>query len=119
VSVDDSTMEHSGVPARQELGGSPLAVHPGTPMAEDWELWAVIKARWQEVEKLLADRQALVGTLVGTPEHTRKKTYVFNTQHIALIDQYAQEHRLDLKDVIFAMCQEFFQRRGYLKEGNQ
>jgi hypothetical protein len=116
VSVEDSSTGHLGVPARQELSGSPLTVHPGTPTAEDWELWAVIKARWLEVEKLLADRQALVGTLTGTPGHTQKKTYVFNTRHIALIDQYAQEHRLDLKDVIYAMCQEFFQRRGYLDE---
>jgi hypothetical protein len=116
VSVEDSSMAHSGVPARQEFGEPPRTVHPGTPAAEDWELWTVIKARWQEVEKLLADRQALVGTLTGTPEHTQKKTYVFSTRHIALIDQYAQEHRLDFKDVIYAMCQEFFQRRGYLDE---
>jgi N-acyl-D-aspartate/D-glutamate deacylase len=79
-------------------------------------LWAAIKARWSEVEKLLADRQAVLGTLTGTPGNTRKKTYVFNTQHITLIDRYAQEHRLDLKDVIYTMCQEFFQRRGYLDE---
>jgi hypothetical protein len=114
VSAEDSSTAHSGVPARQELGGSPLTVHPGTPAAENWELWAVIKARWSEVEKLLADRQALMGTLSGTPGYTQKKTYVFSTHHIALIDRYAREHRLDLKDVIHAMCQEFFQRRGYV-----
>ena len=94
-------MAHSGVPARQELGGSPLTVHPGTPTAEDWELWAAIKARWLEVEKLLADRQALGGTLTGTPGHTQKKTYVFDVRHIALVDRYAREHRLDLKEVMF------------------
>jgi hypothetical protein len=114
VSVEDSSTAHSGVPARQELGGSPLTAHPGTPTAEDGELWAVIKARWQEVEKLLADRQALVGTLTSTPEHTRKKTYVFDVRHIALIDRYAQEHRLDLKEVLFQALEEFFQRRGYI-----
>ena len=119
MNVEDSSTAHSGVPVR--LGqtiGTPT-VYQGTLAAEDGELWTAIKARWSEVEKLLADRQALVGILAGTPGHTQKKTYVFNTQHIALIDQYAQEHRLDLKDVIFAMCQEFFQRRGYLEEGRQ
>jgi hypothetical protein len=116
VSVEDSSPAHSGVPARQELGGSPLTVHPGTSAAEDWELWAVIKARWQEVEKLLADRQALVGTLTGTPGHTRKKTYVFDVRHIALIDRYAQEHQLDRKEVLSQALEEFFQRLGYTNE---
>jgi hypothetical protein len=119
VSAEDSSTAHSGVPARQELGGSPLPVHPGTSAAEDGELWAVIKARWQDVEKLLADRQALVGTLAGTPRHTRKKTYVFDVRHIALLERYAQDHRLELKDVMYAMCQEFFEHRGYVEERRQ
>jgi hypothetical protein len=114
VSVEDSSPAHSGVPARQELGESPLMVHPGTSAAEDRELWAVINARWQDVEKLLADRQALVGTLTSTPGHTQKKTYIFDVRHIALIDRYAQEHRLDLKEVMFQALEEFFQRRGYI-----
>jgi hypothetical protein len=114
VSGEDSSTAHSGVPARQELGGSPLPVHPWTSAAEDWELWAAIKARWQEVEKLLADRQALVGTLTSTPGHTQKKTYIFDVRHIALIDRYAQEHRLDRKEVLFQALEEFFQRRGYI-----
>jgi hypothetical protein len=118
VSGEDPSTAHSGVPARQELGGSPLTVHPGTPMAEDWELWAVIKARWQDVEKMLADRQALLKTPIGTPGNTQKKTYVFDVRHIALIDRYAQEHRLDLKEVMFQALEEFFQRRGYGEERN-
>jgi hypothetical protein len=118
VSVEDSSPAHSGVPARQELGRSPLTVHPGTPTAEDWELWAVIKARWQDVEKMLADRQALLKTPIGTPGNTQKKTYVFDVRHIALIDRYAQEHRLDLKEVMFQALEEFFQRRGYGEERN-
>lgn len=116
VSVEDSSMAHSGVPARHDRLISTPAAHPGTPTADDWELWAAIKARWSEVEKLLVDRQALIGTLTGTPGDTRKKTYVFDMRHIALIDQYAQDHRLGLKDVIYAMCHEFFQRRGYIDE---
>jgi hypothetical protein len=45
-----------------------------------------------------------------------KKTYVFDVRHIALIGRYAQEHRLDLKDVIYSMCQEFFERHGYVSD---
>jgi hypothetical protein len=119
MSAEDSSTAHSGVPARQELGGNPLTVYPGTPTAEDWELWAAIKARWSEVEKLLVDRQALAGTLTSTLGDTRKKTYVFSARHIMLIERYAREHRLDLKDVIYSMCDEFFQRRGYLEQGRQ
>jgi hypothetical protein len=86
-------------------------VHPAPPTEEDWALWLTIKARWAEVEKLLADQQALLSTPVGTPGQTQKKTYVFDVRYIALIDQYAQAHRLDLKDVIYAMCQKFFDER--------
>jgi hypothetical protein len=112
LSPDDSSAAHSGVPARQEHLVSTPMVHPGTPTAEDWELWSIIKARWLEVEKMLADRQALLST-PSTPGHTQKKTYVFDVRHIAMIEQYAANNRLDLKDVIYAMCQEFFQSRGY------
>jgi hypothetical protein len=116
VSLEDSGVlsVHSGVPARQEWPISTPMVHPGTPTAEDWELWTIIKARWQEIEKMLTDRQVVLRTPSGTPGHTQKKTYVFDVQHIALIDRYAQDHRLDLKDVIYTMCQEFFQQRGYV-----
>jgi hypothetical protein len=108
--------EYSGVPARQDqLIGMPL-VHPGTPTDEDWQLWHTIKARWLEVEKMLADRQVVLSTPLGTPGHTQKKTYVFDVRHITLIDRYAQDHRLDLKDVIYAAFQEFFERRGYVEE---
>jgi hypothetical protein len=64
---------------------------------------------------MLADRQALLSTPLGTPGNTQKKTYVFDVRHIALIDRYAQEHRLDLKDVMFQALEEFFQRRGYVE----
>jgi hypothetical protein len=115
VSAEDSTLAHLGVPARQEHHISTPMVHPGTPTEEDWELWTAIKARWLEVEKMLADRQALLSTPRGTPGHTQKKTYVFDSQHIALIDRYAQEHRLDLKDVLYQALEEFFHQRGYVQ----
>jgi hypothetical protein len=111
MSPPHSTMAHSGVPARQDHLVSTPMVHPGTPSQEDWELWNIIKVRWLEVEKMLADRQVLLSTPMGTPGNTQKKTYVFDMRHVALIDRYAQDHRLDLKDVIYLMCEEFFQRR--------
>jgi len=113
MSVENSGVlkEHSGVPARQDHLISTPMVHPGTPTTEDWELWTTIKERWEEVEKMLAERQAFRSIPTGTPEHTQKKTYVFHSRHIALIEAYAQEHHLDLKDVIYTMCEEFFQRR--------
>jgi hypothetical protein len=119
LSPSHSSMEHFGVPARQDHLVSTPIVHPGTPTADDWELWNTIKSRWLEVEKMLADRQVLLSTPLGTPAHTQKKTYVFDVRHIALIDRYAQDHRLDLKDVIYTMCQEFFERRGYFDERGQ
>jgi hypothetical protein len=52
VSQPHSTAVHSGVPARQDHLISTPMVHPGTPSEEDWELWAVMKTRWTEVEKM-------------------------------------------------------------------
>jgi hypothetical protein len=112
LSVSDSSTVHPGVLARQEHDISTLMVHPGTPTSEDWEVWTTIKARWGEVEKMLADRQALLST-PSTPGNTQKKTYVFDVRHIALIDRYAQENRLELKDVIYLMCEQFFQGKMY------
>jgi hypothetical protein len=60
---------------------------------------------------MLADRQALLSAPIGSPGTTQKKTYVFDVRHIALIEAYAQAHRLEPKDVIYLMCEEFFQRR--------
>jgi hypothetical protein len=113
LSVDESgvPMEHSGVHARQEHLISTPIVHPGTPTEEDWQLWTTIKAMWPRVEKMLNDQQILLGTPSGTPRQTQKKTYVFDVQHIAMIEEYARVHRLELKDVIYTMCEEFFQRR--------
>jgi Bacterial regulatory protein, Fis family len=113
VSPDDSPLAHSGVPARQDQGLSTPMGHPSTPTADDWELWSTMKARWPEIEKMLSDRQVMLSTPRGTPGHTQKKTYVFDVRHIALIEQYAQEHRLNLKDVVYSICEEFFQRHGW------
>jgi hypothetical protein len=108
----------AGTPSRRTLAellqsgdpGTPTA-HPETPTDQDWQLWTTIKARWPEVERMLADRQALLSAPTGTPGQTQKKTYVFDVRHIALIDAYAQAYRVEPEDVIYMMCEEFFQRR--------
>jgi hypothetical protein len=118
----------TGNPGRRTLADLFQSHNPGTPTAhpdtptdtdKDWQLWTTIKARWPEVEKMLADRQALLSAPTGTLENTQKKTYVFDVRHIALIDAYAQAHRLEPKDVIYAMCQEFFERREFLPQGRR
>jgi hypothetical protein len=68
---------------------------------------------YQEVIEDLQESVPEVAHLV-----TEKKTYVFDMRHVALIDRYAQEHHLDLKEVMFLALEEFFQRRGYLNESD-
>ena len=119
LSLPDSSTKHSGVPARQAHDISTPMVHPGTPTSEDWELWTSIRAQWREVEKMLAERhtrQALLSTPSGTPRHTTKKTYVVDTLYVELIDRYAKEHSLDLKDVLHVAFQRFFEQEGYLRQ---
>jgi hypothetical protein len=115
LSLSRSITVHSGVPARQDHLTSTPAVHPSTPSEEDWELWAVMKTRWTEVEKMLADwqtRQALLSTPIGTPRYTMKKTYVVDSVHVAWIEQYAREHGLDIKDVLFMAIEAFMRARS-------
>jgi hypothetical protein len=115
LSLSRSSMEHPGVPVRQDHLISTPMVHPGTPSEEDWMLWTTMKGRWVEVENMLADwqtRQALLGTPIGTPRHTTKKTYVVDSVHVAWIDQYAREHGLDIKDVLFMAIEAFIRARS-------
>jgi hypothetical protein len=98
--------------------GTPTA-HPETPADPDWQLWTTIKARWPEVEQMLAARQVLLTTPPKPPGHTQPKTYLFDIRHIALIESYAQEHQLEPKDVIYAMCEQFFQQHGSIKARSQ
>jgi hypothetical protein len=119
VSPPHSPMAHSGVPARQEHFMSTPMVHPGTPPDEDWQLWAMVKTRWTEIEKMLADwqtRHTLLSTLGGTPRHTIKKTYVVDSLYVGLIDRYAQEQGVERKDVVNLAFYEFFERRQYLSK---
>jgi hypothetical protein len=78
-----------------------------------------IRARWPEVEHMLAARQALLSPPRETPGHTQQQTYVFDSRHIALIAGYARAHGLEPQEVIYAMCEEFFQHHGDLKGRSQ
>jgi hypothetical protein len=119
VSPDDSTLAHSSGPARQEQCISPPMVHLGPPTEDDWLLWTAMKGRWGEIEKMLTEwqsRRTLLSTPSGTPRHTMKKTYVVDSLYVELIDRYAQEQGVELKDVVNLAFQEFFERREFLPE---
>jgi hypothetical protein len=119
VSLSDSTTAHSGVPARQDHLISTPTVHPGTPTEEDWELWGAVKSQWPSIEKMLSDwqtRHSLFSTPIGTPRHTLKKTYVVDSLYVELIDRYAREQGVELKDVVNLAFHEFFERRELLPQ---
>jgi hypothetical protein len=62
------------------------------------------------------DRQRLLSTPVGTPQHTVKKTYVVDTLYVDLIERYATAEGVERKDVVNLAFHEFFERRQYLPE---
>ena len=121
---------HLGTPKTTEVIEVPQETpgHPGT-LEGYQEVIEEIQQSVPEVAHLVTDEghpsvpevhpEAFGGTLAGIPGHTQEKTYVFDVRHIALIERYAQDHRLALKDVIYAMCQEFFEHRGYVEERRQ
>lgn len=45
-----------------------------------------------------------------------KKTYVVDSVFVELIDRYAQEQGVELKDVVNLAFHEFFERRNCLPE---
>jgi hypothetical protein len=92
---------HLGTPETTEVIEVPQDI-PGHP--------ATLEG-YQEVIEDLQESVPEVAHLV-----TEKNTYVFDMRHVALIDRYAQEHHLDLKEVMFLALEEFFQRRGYTDE---
>ena len=64
----------------------------------------------------LADPNTLMRTPSGTPRHTVKKTYVVDRLYIELIDHYAREQGVEVKDVVNLAFQKFFGRRESLPE---
>jgi hypothetical protein len=94
---------HLGIPETTEVieVSQDIPGHPGTLEG------------YQEVIEDLQESVPEVAHLV-----TETNTYVFDMRHVALMDRYAQEHHLDLKEVMFLALEEFFQRRGYLNESD-
>ncbi|MGH8066996.1 MAG: helix-turn-helix domain-containing protein [Candidatus Entotheonellia bacterium] len=110
-----STAAHAGTPASQPTTVHPL--HPSVPLPNN--LAVRLLSLLPELEALVArerDRQRLMSTPVDTPQHTVKKTYVVETLYVDLIERYACEEHLELKDVVNLAFQEFFARRHYLPE---
>ncbi len=100
---------------------SRASVHPGTPeTTEVIEVPQDIPGHpgtlegYQEVIEDLQQSVPEVAPLVTDKGHP----YILDVRHIALIDRYAQEHHLDLKEVMFLALEEFFQRCGYLNESD-
>jgi hypothetical protein len=107
------TLVHPSTPAQQ-----PTPAHPGVPMPND--LAGRLLSLLPELEAMVArerDRQRLLSTPIGTPQHTVKKTYVVDTLYVDLIERYAREEGLELKSVVNLALHEFFERRKYLPEG--
>ncbi len=81
--------------------------------------WQRLITLLPDLEALAArerDRQRLLSTPIGTPRHTMKKTYVVDTLYVDLIERYAREEGLELKDVVNLALHEFFERRQYLPQ---
>jgi hypothetical protein len=120
----DPTAAHSGTPAVSPWHtgdypstpeGQPTPAHSGVPMPQD--LAVRLLSLLPDLEVMVArerDRQRLVSTPLGTPQHTVKKTYVVDTLYVDLIERYAQAEGLERKDVVNLAFHEFFERRQYL-----
>jgi hypothetical protein len=90
--------------------------HSGTPLPRELvRLVSLLPA----LETLVAreqDRQRLLSIPVGTPQHAVKKTYVVEALYVDLIERYAQDEGVELKDVVNLAFHEFFERRDYLPQ---
>ena len=81
------------------------------------DLAARFLAMLPDLEALVSrerDRQWLLSTPVGAPRHTLKKTYVVDTLYVDLVERYAREEGVELKDVDDLDFYEFFEQRHYL-----
>ena len=114
LTAQQSTPVHPSPPIEQST-----LVHPGVSMPND--LAVRLLSLLPDLEALVArerDRQRLVSTPVGTPQHTVKKTYVVEALYVDLIERYAQAEGVELKDVVNLAFHEFFERRQYLPQGD-
>jgi hypothetical protein len=102
---------------KQKREAQATQAHPGVPMSA--EVAVRLLSLLPDLEVLVAlerDRQRLLSTPVGTPRHTVKKTYVVETLYIDLIERYAKDKGIALKDVVHLAFHEFFERRDYLPQ---
>jgi hypothetical protein len=119
------TRDHPRTPAAQPTAvhqstptlpvPQPPTGHPSVPMPED--LAVRLLSLLPDLEVIVArerDRQRLLRTPVGTPQHTVKKTYVVDTLYVDLIERYATAEGVERKDVVNLAFHEFFERRQYL-----
>jgi hypothetical protein len=107
------TAAHPGTPTLPARQSTP--VHPSTPIPDDAAVRLLTLL--PDLERIVArerDRQRLLSTPVGTPQHTVKKTYVIEALYVDLIEQYAQAEGVERKDVVNLAFHEFFERRQYL-----
>jgi hypothetical protein len=88
----------AGTPGRHTIAellrardpGAPAAP-PETPAAEDWQLWTTMKARWPEVEQMLADRHAPLSLPPEAPGHTkggRMRAQEIREELITMLEHY-------------------------------
>jgi hypothetical protein len=83
------TAAHQGPPTSPVLQSTP--VHPSTPLPT--EIAARLLSLLPDIEVMVArerDRQRLLSTPVGTPQHTVKKTCVVEVLYVDLIERYAK-----------------------------
>jgi hypothetical protein len=110
LSIQQPTTEHPSTPSLEST-----QAHPGVPVPND--LAVRLLSLLPDLEVIVArerDRQRLLSTPVGTPQHTVKKTYVVEALYVDLIERYAQAEGVELKDVVNLAFHEFFERRHYL-----
>jgi hypothetical protein len=110
--VQQPTRGHLSIPEVQST-----TAHPSVLMPQD--LAVRLLSLLPDLEVLVArerDRQQLLRTPVGTPQHTVKKTYVVEVLYVDLIERYAQAEGVERKDVVNLAFHEFFERRQYLPQ---
>ncbi len=117
---------HLGTPESNNIAEIPQDIpeHPGTLEGYQEVLEEIVESV-PEVAPLITDEvhpstpEVLPEVSVNdsTTAHSGVPAWqLVAVRHIALIDQYAQEHHVDLKQVLFLALEEFFQRRGYLNK---
>jgi hypothetical protein len=105
----DSTRVHRTPPTLPAPQSTP--VHPSPPLPND--LTVRLLSLLPDLEAMVTrerDRQQRLSTPLGTPQHTVKKTYVIEALYVDLIERYAADFGMELKDVLAQALFDFFAR---------